>query len=135
MTEEIKQTEKGALDFAKNVYGDDLPDAMYLGTYGGICYFGLVYYERDATRPSLVITDSKGEYHFLPSEKFALDSDEDMKDFEKRQHIWWDYNAVIQCAYRRGKNKGIASRMKANGIAVEIIAEITGLSFREIEAL
>ena len=135
MTEEIKQTEKGALEFAQKVYGEDLADAMYLGTYGGTSYFGLVFYEKDATRPSLVITDSKGEYHFLPSEEFALDSDEDLKDFEKRQHTWWDYNVVIQSAYRRGKRKGMASRMKANGIAIEVIAEITGLNSWEIEAL
>jgi hypothetical protein len=31
MTEEIKQTEKGALEFAKNVYGEALADAMYFG--------------------------------------------------------------------------------------------------------
>ncbi len=123
------------MEFAKNVYGEALADAMYLGTYVGISYFGLVFYEKDATRPSLVITDSKGEYHFLPSEEFALDSDEDLKDFEKRQHIWWDYNAVIQSAYRRGKRKGMASRMKANGIAIEVIAEITGVNSWEIEAL
>ena len=135
MTEEIKQTEKGALEFAQKVYGKALADAMYLGTYVGISYFGLVFYEKDATRPSLVITDSEGEYHFLPSEKFALDSDEDLKDFEKRQHIWWDYNAVIQSAFRRGKNEGIASRMKAKGIAIKDIAEITGLNTWEIEAL
>jgi hypothetical protein len=83
----------------------------------------------------LVITDSEREYHFLPSEKFAINSDEDMKGFERRQHIWWDYIAVIQSAYRRGKNEGIASRMKAKGIAVEVIAEITGLNSWEIDAL
>jgi hypothetical protein len=135
MTEEIKQTEKGALEFAQKVYGEDLADAMYLGTYGGISYFGPIFYEKDATRPSFLITYSEREYHFLPSEKFALDSDEDMKDFERRQHIWWDYNAVIQSAYRRGKRKGMASRMKAKGIAIEDIAEITGLNTWEIEAL
>ena len=97
MTEEIKQTEKGALEFAQKVYGEDLADAMYLGTYG--------------------------------------DSDEDLKDFERRQHIWWDYNAVIQSAFRRGKNEGIASRMKAKGIAIEDIVEITGLNSWVIEAL
>jgi hypothetical protein len=75
------------------------------------------------------------KYHFLPSEKFALDSDEDLKDFERRQHIWWDYNAVIQCAYRRGKRKGIASSMKEKGVAVEVIAKYTGLSAEEIEEL
>ena len=74
MTEEIKQTEKGALEFAQKVYGEDLADAMYLGTYGGISYFGFVFYEKDATRPSFLITYSEREYHFLPSEKFALDS-------------------------------------------------------------
>ena len=82
MTEEIKQAEKGALDFAKNVYGDSLADAMYLGTYGGISYFGLVFYEKDASRPSFVITDIEGEYHFLSSEEFALDSDKDLKEFD-----------------------------------------------------
>lgn len=49
MTEGIKQTEKGALDFAKNVYGKALADAIFL------------------TRPSFVISDSEGGYHFLSS--------------------------------------------------------------------
>ena len=66
MTEGIKQTEKGAFDFSKNVYGIALADAMFL------------------TRPSFVISDSEGEYHFLSSEKFALDLDEDLKDFKRR---------------------------------------------------
>ena len=65
----------------------------------------------------------------IPANKEAL------KDFERRQHIWWDYNAVIQSAFRRGKRKGIASRMKAKGIAIKDIAEITGLNSWEIEAL
>ena len=85
--------------------------------------------------PQDLRSSSLTAYHFLPSEKFALDSDEDMKDFERRQHIWWDYNAVIQSAFRRGKRKGMASRMKEKGFAVEDIAEITGLNTWEIKAL
>ena len=33
MLQEIKQAEKEALTFAKNVFGEALADAMYLGTY------------------------------------------------------------------------------------------------------
>ena len=132
---QVKQAEKEALTFAKNVYGKALADAMYLGTYHGISYFGPIFYERDATRNSFLITYRENKYDFLPSEKFSLDSDEDLKDFQHRQHIWWDYIGVIQSAYRRGKHEAMASRMKTDGTAVELIAKNTGLTAEEIEAL
>ena len=58
-----------------------------------------------------------------------------MKDFQRRQHIWWDYIGVIQSAYRRGKHKTMASQMKTDSMAVEQIAKYTGLTAEEIEAL
>ena len=135
MTEDIKQVEQRALEFAKNVFSEALADAMYLGTYNGISYFGPIFYERNATRNSFLITCLEEKYDFLPSEKFSLDSDEDLKDFQRRQHIWWDYIGVIQSAYRRGKHKAMASRMKTDGMAVEQIAKYTGLTAEEIEGL
>ena len=122
MTEEIKQIEKGALEFAKSIFGDALADAIYLGTYGGIGYYGPIFYEEDATIPSLLITYCKGEYNFLPIEKLKLDSYEDIKEFERRQLNWWDNIAVIQCAYKRGKREGLAHKKKALGITTDIIS-------------
>jgi hypothetical protein len=135
MTEEIKQTEKGALEFAKDIFGKALADAMYLGTFKGVSYFGPIFYERDAIRKSFLITYSDDKYDFLLSENFSLDSDEDLKDFQRRQHIWWDYICVIQSAYRRGKHEAMASRMKTDGMAVEQIVKNTGLTAEEIEGL
>lgn len=125
MTEEIKQTEKGALQFAKGIFDKALADAMYLGTFKGVSYFVPIFYERDATRKSFLITYCEDKYDFLLSEKFSLDSDIDLKDFQRRQHIWWDYIGVIQSAYRRGKHEAMASRMKTDGMAVELIAKYT----------
>ena len=38
---EIRQLEAGALVFGQKTYGDDLADAMYLGTFSSIHYFGV----------------------------------------------------------------------------------------------
>ena len=135
MTEGIKQIEKGALQFAKDIFGKALADAMYLGTFKGVSYFGPIFYERDATRKSFLITYSEDKYDFLLADKFSLDSDEELKDFQHRQHIWWDYIGVIQSAYRRGKHETMASRMKTDGTAVELISKTTGLTADEIEGL
>ena len=40
-TTEIRQLEAGALAFGQKTYGDDLADAMYLGTFSSIHYFGV----------------------------------------------------------------------------------------------
>lgn len=54
----------------------------------------------------------------------------------RRQHIWWDYNAVIQSAFRRGKNEGVASRLKAmNVMTTEQTAETIGLTAEGIITL
>ncbi|MBR3472984.1 MAG: hypothetical protein IKO85_08335 [Bacteroidaceae bacterium] len=45
MTADIGQHEAGALAFGRKTYGDDLADAMYLGTFGSIHYFGPVFYD------------------------------------------------------------------------------------------
>ena len=37
-TTEIRQLEAGALAFGQKTYGDDLADAMYLGTFNSIHY-------------------------------------------------------------------------------------------------
>ena len=109
---EIKQAEKGALEFAKNDYGEALADAIYLGTYKGVSYFGPVFYEKEDTRDSFLITYCDERYGYLPSEKFSLDSDDDLKEFEHRQHIWWDLTGVIQCAFRRGKREAYSKLSK-----------------------
>ena len=109
MTVDIEYIEKGALEFAKIIYGKALADIMYLGTYNSICYFGPIFYEMDTDRKSCLITCYKDKYNLLPSEKLLLDSEEDQKEFQRKQLIWWDYIGVIQCAFRRGKRKAIAS--------------------------
>ena len=35
-TADIRQIEAGALAFGQKTYGDDLADAMYLGTWGAV---------------------------------------------------------------------------------------------------
>ena len=40
----------------------------------------------------------------------------------------------IQCAYEKGKRK-IARRMKAGGINVEMISEVSGLTIEDIKKL
>ena len=44
-TADIRQFEAGALAFGQKTYGDDLADAMYLGTFSTIRYFGPVFYD------------------------------------------------------------------------------------------
>ena len=40
---DIRQHEAGALTFGRETYGDDFADAMYLGTFNSIHYFGPVF--------------------------------------------------------------------------------------------
>ena len=91
-TTEIRQLEAGALVFGQKAYGDDLADAMYLGTFSSIHYFGPVFYDSNKSKQvqSFFITNADGQYCFLPAEQFELCSDTDRKEFERRQHIWWD---------------------------------------------
>lgn len=44
-TDEIKKYENEALAFARGIYGNNLADAMYLGTFGETHYFGPVFYD------------------------------------------------------------------------------------------
>ena len=135
-TADIRQIEAGALAFGQKTYGDDLADAMYLGTFSTIHYFGPVFYDFRISEnvESFFITCADGEFRFLPASQFELSSDKDMQDYERRQHIWWDMIGSIQCAYERGKRK-IARRMKAGDMGVEQIAKATGLMAEEIDSL
>lgn len=49
-TTEIRQLELGALAFGQKTYGDDLADAIYLGTYSSIHYFGPVFYDSNKSK-------------------------------------------------------------------------------------
>jgi hypothetical protein len=135
-TADIRQIEAGALAFGQKTYGDDLADAMYLGTFSTIHYFGPVFYDFRISEnvESFFITCADGEFRFLPASQFELSSDKDRQDYERRQHIWWDMIGSIQCAYERGKRK-IARRMKAGDMGVEQIAKATGLMAEEIDSL
>lgn len=135
-TADIRQFEAGALAFGQKTYGDDLADAMYLGTFGSIHYFGPVFYDFRISKnvESFFITYDAGEYHFLPVSQFELNSEKDRENFERRQRIWWDMIGSIQCAYEKGKLK-IARRMKAGGINVEMISEVSGLTIEDIKKL
>ena len=135
-TAEIRQSEAGALAFGRETYGDSLADAMYLGTFGAIHYFGPTFYDSRISKQvqSFFITYADGKYSFLPAAQFKLDSDDDRKDFERRQHIWWDYIGAIQCAYERGRQQSIR-RLKEYNLPTEQIAEYTGLTAEEINAL
>ena len=135
-TADIRQFEAGALAFGQKTYGDDLADAMYLGTFSTIHYFGPVFYDFRISKKvkSFFITCADGEYHFLPAIQFELSSDKERQDYERRQHIWWDMIGSIQCAYEREKRK-IARRMKAGGMSVEQIAKATSFMAEEIDSL
>ena len=113
-TTEIRQLEAGALAFGQKTYGDDLADAMYLGTFSSIHYFGPVFYDSNKSKQvqSFFITNADGQYCFLPAEQFELCSDTDRKEFERRQHIWWDMIGSIQCAYERGKRSCVFNLKK-----------------------
>jgi hypothetical protein len=135
-TADIRQHEAGALTFGRETYGDDLADAMYLGTFNSIHYFDPVFYDFRISKniESFFIIWADDEYRFMSANKFELSSDKDRRDFERRQHIWWDMIGSIQCAYERGRRK-IARRMKDDGITTAQIAEATGLTAEEIEGL
>ena len=135
-TADIRQFEAGALAFGQKTYGDDLADAMYLGTFSTIHYFGPVFYDFRISKnvESFFITCADGEFCFLPASQFKLSSDKDRQDYERRQHIWWDMIGSIQCAYERGKCR-IARRMKEGGLTAKQIAEATGLTAEEVSHL
>ena len=70
----------------------------------------------------------------MSANKFELSSDKDRRDFERRQHIWWDMIGSIQCACEKERRK-IARRMKDDGITTTQIAEANGLTAEEIDGL
>ena len=65
------------------------------------------------------------------------------KDVERRQYEaslkeYWDYTSTLDTAEQKGekkKAKEIAKRMKAKGISITEIAEMTDLSHNEISML
>jgi hypothetical protein len=107
ITEDYKIVEKDALQFVQNVFGEVVADAFYLGTYKGISYFGPVFYKKDIVKGGLFITFCEDKFSLIPTDNFSLDSYEEMREFECRQHAWWDYTSIIQCAYNRGKRKAL----------------------------
>lgn len=104
-TTEIRRLEAEALAYGQKTYDDDLADAIYLGTFNSIHYFGPVFYDSQKSKQvhSFFITCTEGRYSFMREEQFELSSDNDRKEYERRQHIWWDMIGTIQCAYERGK--------------------------------
>lgn len=135
-TTEIRQLEAGALAFGQKTYGDDQADAMYLGTFNSIHYFGPVFYDSNKSKQvqSFFITHADGQYRFLPSEQFELCSDTDRKAYERRQHIWWVMIGTIQCAYERGK-RNCVHRLKNIDMSAELISKHTGLTVEEVNRL
>ena len=107
-TAEIRNLEAEALAFGKTTFGDDLADAMYLGTFSSVHYFGPVFYDfrKSEQVQSFFIVCGDGKFSFLPAEQFELCSDTEQRDFERRQHIWWDMIGAIQCAFERGRRNG-----------------------------
>lgn len=108
-TTDIRQLESGALAFGQKTYGDDLALVMYLGTFSSIHYFGPVFYDSNKSKQvrSFFIINTDNRYCFLPAEQFELGSDTDRKEYERRQHIWWDMIGSIQCAYERGRRNSV----------------------------
>lgn len=135
-TNEIRQLEAGALVFGQKTYGDDLADAMYLGTFGAIHYFGPVFYDSRKSEQvkSFFIVCDDGDFRFLPADQFELSSDEERKEYERRQHIWWDMIGSIQCAYERGRRNSVR-RLKNMDMPVEDIAHHIGLTIDEVKKL
>ena len=135
-TTEIRQLEAEALAFGQNTYGDDLADAMYLGTFSSIHYFGPVFYDSRKSKQvkSFFVVCGDGEFRFLPAEQFELSSDTERKEYERRQHIWWDMIGSIQCAYEKGRRNSIR-RLKQMEFPIEDIAHCTGMTIDEVKKL
>ena len=135
-TTEIRQLEAGALAFGQTTYGDDLADAMYLGTFSSIHYFGPVFYDfrKSEQVKSFFIVCDDGEFSFLPADQFELSSDMERCEYERRQHIWWDMIGSIQCAYERGRRNSVRL-LKTTGFPVEDIAHYSGLKIDEVKKL
>lgn len=69
-------------------------------------------------------------------------TDAERKQYEESKKILWDDYSVIKTAYDKGWKEGwtagieeIARKMKSDGFSVEDIAEVTGLTIREIDVL
>ena len=69
-------------------------------------------------------------------------TDAERKQYEESKKILWDNYSVIKTAFDKGWKEGrtagieeTARKMKSKGFSVEDIAEVTGLSIEEIEAL
>lgn len=135
-TNEIRHLEAEALVFGQKTYGDDLADAMYLGTFDAIHYFGPVFYDfrRREQVKSFFIVCGDGKFSFLPAEQFELNSEKDRNEYERRQHIWWDMIGSIECAYERGRRNSVR-KLKTHGIPEEDIAHYTGLTIDEVRKL
>ena len=135
-TFEIRQLEAGALAFGQKTYGDGLADAMYLGTFSSIHYFGPVFYDSNKSKQvqSFFIVCGDGDFSFLPAERFELGSDTERREYERRQHIWWDMIGSIQCAYERGRRDSVR-QLESSGCPVEDIAHYAGMTIDEVNKL
>ena len=79
---------------------------------------------------------------FFEQAEIAEYSDEERQEYEASVKDYRDYINTIDTAHDKGWKEGrtagieeTASKMKSKGFSVEDIAEVTGLSIEEIEAL
>jgi len=80
-----------------------------------------------------------GEHFIVEMQKARMDY---FKDRAKSLLDYWSNKAVLDTAFAEGKEEGIAEtklsiaqQLKAQGFALEIIIQVTGLSQAEIERL
>ena len=74
--------------------------------------------------------------------EIARYSETERRQYEESKKVFWDNFSVIDTARQKGRAAGrveekqeMARRMKADGMATEIIAKYTGLTKSEIDAL
>ena len=70
--------------------------------------------------------------------EIAKYSDIERRQYETSLKEYWDYTSTLETAERKGERKGqidTARKMKADGMAVELIVKYTDLTVEEIESL
>ena len=88
------------------------------------------------------MTDIAREKYIKPYTDFSFKTQAEIAkydDIERRQYEaslkeYWDYYSTVKTAVDN-KAKEIARRMKAKGVSLEEIAELTDLSIEEIKSL
>jgi len=92
------------------------------------------------------MTDISREKYIKPYTDFSFKTQAEIAqydDIERRQYEaslkeYWDYTSTLETAEQKGESKRakeIARRMKAKGVSLEEIAELTDLSIEEIKFL